>query len=85
MKKDKQLLMWLAIGAVLLFVANKKSNTEPVAADPLLIPVTPTGDPTAEYIQPQNIPVQEQTYSRPVFVSNEQEKVSTYPISGLYQ
>lgn len=85
MKKNKQLLTWLAIGAALLFVANKKSNAEPVA-DSSLLPVsnTPTGDPTAEFIQPENLPVEQIIYSSremPVFVSNEQQLVSKYPIS----
>lgn len=50
-KKNNKFLIWLAIGAALIFVANKKSNAEPVADT-----TAAAGDPNAEYIAPENVP-----------------------------
>lgn len=61
-KKNKQLWTWLAIGAALVFVVNKKSSAAPIADN---LTATTTGDPAAEYLQPGDVPpvTQTKTYS----------------------
>jgi len=59
MNKNKNLFIWVAIGAALFFAASKKNSAEPVAAETLLPDSgSPTGNPDAQYLQPENVPKQ---------------------------